>query len=54
MSWIGFTRTNDVYFEERNDYLPRWAKDEAVYNCEGSWGEVRGNIFIGFLKHLFG
>lgn len=53
MSW-NLGRLDDFYYEERHDYLPRWAKDEAVYNCDISWREVKGSIFLGFLRHLFG
>lgn len=30
-------------------YLPRWAKDEGIENCEGSWWNIQK---AWFLKHL--
>lgn len=35
------------------DYLPKWAADEKIYNCENAWKSYRLNFAINKILSLF-
>lgn len=37
----------------KSDYLPKWAVDEGIYNCEHSWKRFRLEFFINKVLTLW-
>lgn len=36
----------------KTEYLPRWAMDEKIYNCDATW-KIQKGFFLKYIQSFF-
>lgn len=35
------------------EYLPKWAQEEKLYNCDNTWKGIQKSFFFRYISNLF-
>ncbi|MBO7334279.1 MAG: hypothetical protein J6S95_04660 [Lachnospiraceae bacterium] len=38
----------------KTEYLPKWAMDETIYNCDNTWKKFQKGFFLKYIHALLG